>query len=59
MEYQIGCYYFSSSLEKTLYDLGGKFEDFNNQINEEWNSPKHWKKLKHWENYKWYNRPKR
>lgn len=59
LEYGIGCFYFPVSLNKTFYDLGGRFVDFNNQEVENWKIPKSWGKLKHWDDYKWYNRPRR
>ena len=59
MSYGIGQYYFSSSLEKSLYDLGGNFEGFDGEVKEDWTPPKAWEKLKHWREYKWYNRPSR
>ena len=59
LEYGTGCFYFPTSLEKTLYDLGGRFVNFENQEVKDWKPPKSWKKLKHWDDYKWYNRPRR
>ncbi len=59
MEYGIGCHYFATSLNKTLFDLGGRFEDFENEPTKGWENPKTWRKLKHWDDYKWYNRPRR
>lgn len=59
MEYGIGCYYFPSSLNKSLFDLRGRFVDQHNEPTTGWESTKEWKKLRHWDDYKWYRKPRR
>lgn len=59
MEYEVDCYYFTTSLNKTLFDLGGRFVTQENAPTKGWESPKSWKKLKYWDDYKWYNRPRK
>lgn len=59
MLYGALCFYFPTSINKSLFDLGGRFVDSNNAPTKGWESHKIWKKLKHWDEYKWYNRPRK
>lgn len=59
MLYGVGRFYFPTSLNKCLFDLGGRFVDTDNQPTKGWEWTKVWKKLKHWDDYKWYNRPRK
>ncbi len=60
LSYLRGRFYFPTSLNKCLFDLGGKFLELNGELMDDLELLQgRWKRLKHWEKYKWYNRPNR
>lgn len=51
--------YFSDSLDRTFYELGGQKKDFGESPNPPSKKQiKAWNKLKPWKDYPWYRRPK-
>ena len=59
LNYGVRSFYFPKSIEKCLIDLGGKFVDYFDETEIEFDCSKEWKKLKPWNSYNFLNRPRK